>query len=149
MRKFMIAAAALMVSAGTASAESIGGLWLSAEGREGGCAIVEFAKEGKVYNGKIIAILENDNKESVGNYMFTDLRKKAAKPGAIETYGGGKAYAPDEPEKSYPFGHAHLTDENTAFMGAGNCNNRMEVVDESACRIGVFTRTTADQTTCS
>ena len=81
--------------------------------------------------------------------MFTDLRQKSARSGAIATYGGGKAYAPDEPDRSYPFGHAHLTDENTAFMGAGNCNNRIEVVDESQCRIGVFTRTTMDQQTCS
>ena len=149
MRKYIFAAAAMLFTAGTASAEDIGGFWLSAEGRSGGCAIVEFAKEGRVYNGTVVAILESDNKESVGNYMFTDLRKKSPKPGAIATYGGGKAYAPDEPDKSYPFGHAHLTDENTAFMGAGNCNNRMEVVDEDTCRIGVFTRTTMDQTTCS
>ena len=149
MRKFMIAATALLASATTAAAEDIAGFWLSAEGRSGGCAIVEFVKEGRVYNGVIVAILENEVQDSVGNFMFTDLRQKAAKPGAIATYGGGKAFAPDEPDKSYPFGHAHLTDENTAFMGAGNCNNRIEVVDESQCRIGIFTRTTMDQQTCS
>ncbi len=60
MRKLIIAAAALLLAAGPASAEDIGGLWLSAEGREGGCAIVEFVQEGKVYNGKVIAILENE-----------------------------------------------------------------------------------------
>ena len=149
MRKFMIAATALLVSATSATAQDITGFWLSAEGRSGGCAIVEFAKDGRVYNGQVVAILENDNQDSVGNFMFTDLRQKAARSGAIATYGGGKAYAPDEPDRSYPFGHAHLTDDNTAFMGAGNCNNRIEVVDESQCRIGVFTRTTMDQQTCS
>ena len=149
MRNLLMALSALVATATTASAESIGGFWLSAEGRSGGCAIVEFVKESGAYNGTVVAILENENKESVGNYMFTGLRKKSPKKGAIETYGGGKAYAPDEPDKSYPFGHAHLIDEDTAFMGAGNCNNRMEVVDESACRIGIFKRTTADQTTCS
>jgi len=148
MRNFLIAASALIFTAAGASAETLGGFWLSAEGRLGGCAIVEFVKEGRSYDGKIVAILESDNKESIGNSMFTDLRKKTAKPGALETYGGGKAYAPDEPEKSYPFGHAHITDENTAFMGAGNCNNRMEVIDEDACRIAVFKRTTADQKSC-
>jgi len=149
MRKFMIAATALLVSATSATAQDITGFWLSAEGRSGGCAIVEFAKDGRVYNGQVVAILENDNQDSVGNFMFTDLRQKSARSGAIATYGGGKAYAPDEPDRSYPFGHAHLTDENTAFMGAGNCNNRIEVVDESQCRIGIFTRTTMDQQTCS
>lgn len=149
MRKFMIAATALLVSATSATAQDITGFWLSAEGRSGGCAIVEFAKDGRVYNGQVVAILENDDQDSVGNFMFTDLRQKSARSGAIATYGGGKAYAPDEPDRSYPFGHAHLTDENTAFMGAGNCNNRIEVVDESQCRIGVFTRTTMDQQTCS
>lgn len=149
MRTLLIAVSTLFCAATTATADIIAGFWLSAEGRSGGCAIVEFAKDGRVYNGQIVAILENDNTESVGNYMFTDFRQKAAKPGAIATYGGGKAYAPDEPERSYPFGHAHLTDENTAYMGAGNCNNRIEVVDESQCRIGVFTRTTIDQQTCS
>ena len=149
MRKFMIAATALLVSATSATAQDITGFWLSAEGRSGGCAIVEFAKDWRVYNGQVVAILENDNQDSVGNFMFTDLRQKSARSGAIATYGGGKAYAPDEPDRSYPFGHAHLTDENTAFMGAGNCNNRIEVVDESQCRIGVFTRTTMDQQTCS
>lgn len=149
MRKFMIAATALLVSATSATAQDITGFWLSAEGRSGGCAIVEFAKDGRVYNGQVVAILENDNQDSVGNFMFTDLRQKSARSGAIATYGGGKAYAPDEPDRSYPFGHAHLTDDNTAFMGAGNCNNRIEVVDESQCRIGVFTRTTMDQQTCS
>ena len=149
MRKFMIAATALLVSATSATAQDITGFWLSAEGRSGGCAIVEFAKDGRVYNGQVVAILENDNQDSVGNFMFTDLRQKSARSGAIATYGGGKAYAPDEPDRSYPFGHAHLTDNNTAFMGAGNCNNRIEVVDESQCRIGVFTRTTMDQQTCS
>jgi len=145
----MIAATALLVSATSATAQDITGFWLSAEGRSGGCAIVEFAKDGRVYNGQVVAILENDNQDSVGNFMFTDLRQKSARSGAIATYGGGKAYAPDEPDRSYPFGHAHLTDENTAFMGAGNCNNRIEVVDESQCRIGIFTRTTMDQQTCS
>ena len=149
MRKFMIAATALLVSATSATAQDITGFWLSAEGRSGGCAIVEFAKDGRVYNGQVVAILEYDNQDSVGNFMFTDLRQKSARSGAIATYGGGKAYAPDEPDRSYPFGHAHLTDDNTAFMGAGNCNNRIEVVDESQCRIGVFTRTTMDQQTCS
>lgn len=149
MRKFMIAATALLVSATSATAQDITGFWLSAEGRSGGCAIVEFAKDGRVYNGQVVAILENDNQDSVGNFMFTDLRQKSARSGAIATYGGGKAYAPDEPDRSYPFGHAHLTDDNTAFMGAGNCNNRIEVVDESQCRIGIFTRTTMDQQTCS
>ncbi|MAW52030.1 MAG: hypothetical protein CME01_04320 [Geminicoccus sp.] len=149
MRKFMIAATALLVSATSATAQDITGFWLSAEGRSGGCAIVEFAKDGRVYNGQVVAILENDDQDSVGNFMFTDLRQKSARSGAIATYGGGKAYAPDEPDRSYPFGHAHLTDDNTAFMGAGNCNNRIEVVDESQCRIGVFTRTTMDQQTCS
>ena len=149
MRKFMIAATALLVSATSATAQDITGFWLSAEGRSGGCAIVEFAKDGRVYNGQVVAILENDNQDSVGNFMFTDLRQKSARSGAIATYGGGKAYAPDEPDRSYPFGHAHLTANTTAFMGAGNCNNRIEVVDESQCRIGVFTRTTMDQQTCS
>ena len=149
MRTILIALSTLFATATAASAESIGGFWLSAEGRSGGCAIVEFVKSNGAYDGKVVAILENDNKESVGNFMVTGLRKKTAKKGALETYGGGKAYAPDEPEKSYPFGHAHITDENTAFMGAGNCNNRMEVIDESACRIGIFKRTTPDQTTCS
>ena len=149
MIKLFVAAASLFVTAASASAESLGGYWLSAEGRSGGCAIVEFTKDGNAYNGKVVAILESDNKSSVGNFMFTNLRKKTAKKGAIETYGGGKAYAPDEPDSSYPFGHAHLTDENTAFMGAGNCNNRMEVVDESACRIAVFKRTTLSQKSCA
>ena len=149
MRKFMIAATALLVSATSATAQDITGFWLSAEGRSGGCAIVEFAKDGRVYNGQVVAILETDDQDSVGNFRFTDLRQKSARSGAIATYGGGKAYAPDEPDRSYPFGHAHLTDNNTAFMGAGNCNNRIEVVDESQCRIGVFTRTTMDQQTCS
>ena len=45
MRKLIIAAAALLLAAGPASAEDIGGLWLSAEGREGGCAIVEFVQD--------------------------------------------------------------------------------------------------------
>ena len=148
MNKFFVAAAALFATAANASAENIGGFWLSAEGRAGGCAVVEFAKEGNAYNGTVVAILESDNKASVGNLKFSNLRKKAAKTGAIETYGGGKAFAPDEPGTSYPFAHAHLTDENTAFMGAGNCNNRMEVVDESTCRIGVFKRTTLNQKSC-
>lgn len=149
MRTLLIAAAALACTATTASADLLEGYWRSAEGRDGGCAIVEFRAVDFKYNGEIIAIIDNEVTDSVGTFMFTDLRKKSPKPGALETYGGGKAYAPDEPEKSYPFGHAHITDENTAFMGAGNCGNRMEVVDESSCRIGVFTRTTPDATSCS
>ena len=79
MIKFLVAAAALFVTAASASAESLGGYWLSAEGRSGGCAIVEFTKDGNAYNGKVVAILESDNKSSVGNFMFTNLRKKTAK----------------------------------------------------------------------
>ena len=149
MRTLLIAAAALVCTATTASADLLSGYWRSAEGREGGCAIVEFKEVDFKYNGEIVAILEAENDDAIGTYMFTDLRKKSAKSGALETYGGGKAYAPDEPDKSYPFGHAHITDENTAFMGAGNCGNRMEVVDESQCRIGVFKRTTLSETSCS
>ena len=81
MIKFFVAAAALFVTAASASAESLGGYWLSAEGRSGGCAIVEFTKDGNAYNGKVVAILESDNKSSVGNFMFTNLRKKTAKKG--------------------------------------------------------------------
>ena len=79
MRTILIALSTLFATATAASAESIGGFWLSAEGRSGGCAIVEFVKSNGAYDGKVVAILENDNKESVGNFMFTGLRKKTAK----------------------------------------------------------------------
>ncbi len=79
---------------GAAQAD-ISGKWKTQKGKNGGYGIVEVYSCGAAYCGKLVDVLETDNRESIGKLIIRDMTSKNGK-----SFSGGKVYAVDE-KKTY------------------------------------------------